>query len=291
LQDLTMKPTDLVAKTQAFVGKHPQIDGRLSVDQVKVFADGVIEAPTWTAAMLTPYLDKNGTPTKNRGDLYYDPELFKRQVAALEKAGFSVHVHAIGDRAVRTALDAFEYAKQVNGPLALPNQIVHLQVVDPADSARFAKNSVIAGFQADWAFREAYTVEALQPFIGPKRYAYVYPLKNVADTGAVLAGGSDWPVSTFNPFQAMQRAVTRRDAKGAQPLGGDQAITIKQALDMYTRGAAASLPYDGLGVIKVGNKADLAVLSQNILTVDPNRIENTVSQLTVLNGEVVHGQP
>ncbi len=291
LPDLALKPAELVAQAEAFADKHRPVDGRLSVDQVKVFADGVIEAPTWTAAMLTPYLDQNGKPTTNSGDLYYDPELFKRQVAALEAAGISVHVHAIGDRAVRTALDAFEYAKGVNGDRGLPNQIVHLQVVDPADSVRFAKNNVIAGFQADWAFREAYTVEALEPFIGAKRYASVYPLKTVADTGAILAGGSDWPVSTFNPFQAMQRAVTRRDTKDAKPLGANQAITIRQALDMYTRGAASSLPYEGLGVIAVGNQADLAVLSQNILTVDPSQIENTVSQLTVLDGKVVHGQP
>ncbi len=107
----------------------------------------------------------------------------------------------------------------------------------------------------------------------------------------MLAGGSDWPVSTFNPFEAMQRAVTRRDSKDAQPLGGDQAITPQQALDLYTSGAAASLPFAGIGVLAKGNKADIAVLSQNVLTVDPYLIEKTVSELTLANGKVVYEKP
>jgi predicted amidohydrolase YtcJ len=126
--------------------------------------------------------------------------------------------------------------------------------------------------------------------MGPARHKNVYPIKAIADTGAILAGGSDWSVTTFNPFEAMQRAVTRKDTVKATPLGADQAITVQQALDMYTRGAAASLPFKGLGQIVVGNKADLAVLSQNILEIDPNTIEKTVSQLTMLDGKIIFEQ-
>ncbi len=287
LRDMSLTGEKLAAEVTSFVKKHPARADWLKVDQVKVFADGVIEAPTWTAAMLEPYLDQNGKPTKNRGELYVNPTLFKQQALALQKAGFSLHVHAIGDRAVRTALDAFEYARKNGGPSGLPNQIVHLQVIDPKDFFRFKANNVIAGFQADWAFRDNYTVEALEPFMGATRYKNVYPIKAIADTGAILAGGSDWSVSTFNPFEAMQRAVTRKDTANATPLGADQAITVQQALNMYTRGAAASLPFKGLGQIVVGNKADLALLSQNILEVDPNLIEKTVSQLTMVDGKII----
>ena len=287
LGDMTLSGEKLVAQATAFIKKHPGGAAWLKVDQVKVFVDGVIEAPTWTAAMLEPYLDQNGKPTKNRGELYVNPTLFKQQVLALHKAGFSIHAHAIGDRAVRVSLDAFEYARKNGGPTGLPNQIVHLQVIDPYDFKRFKANNVIAGFQPFWAIRENYTVEALEPFMGAARYKNVYPLKSIADTGAILAGGSDWPVTSFNPFEAMQRAVTRKDTANAKPLGADQAITVQQALDMYTRGAAASLPFKGLGQIVVGNKADLALLSQNILQVDPNLIEKTVSQLTMVDGKII----
>jgi predicted amidohydrolase YtcJ len=288
LVDMRLSPDELVDEVEEFVEAHPGAEGRLATDQVKVFGDGVIEAPTWTAAMLDPYLDDRGVPTENSGDLYYDPALFPEQVSALHRAGFSVHVHAVGDRAVRTALDAFEFANTADDDAIVPDQIVHLQLVDPLDYDRFAQNDVIAGFQADWAFRESYTVEALEPFMGAERYARIYPLRSVHDTGAVLAGGSDWPVSTFNPFQAMQRAVTRRDTALAEPFVADQAITIEQALDMYTRGAGASLPFDGLGIIAPGNPADIAVLSQNILAIDPYEVENTVSELTVVGGAVIY---
>jgi predicted amidohydrolase YtcJ len=291
LSDMTLSPDELVAQTKAFIDGRRQVPQRVAVDQVKVYADGIIEFPTSSAAMLAPYLDADGTPTTNSGELYYDPELFKQQVAALNAAGISLHVHAVGDRAVRTALDAFEFARTgVNAALAdekLTNQIVHLEVIDPADINRFAENNVIAGFQGDWAFRESYTVEALEPFMGPERYKQVYPIRSVVDSGAILAGGSDWSVSTFNPFEAMQRLVTRRDTRDAEPLGGDQAITVEQALDMYTSGSGASLPFAGVGTLTVDGPADLAVLSQNILTIDPYEIEKTLSQLTMVAGDVV----
>ncbi len=289
LQDMTKPATELAAQATAFVSKHPGSPTRLTVDQVKVFADGVIEAPTWTAAMIDPYLDADGKPTTNLGDLYYDPKLFNEQVAALHQAGISVHVHAIGDRAVRTALDAFEFSQAmgIDTPRTR-DQIVHLQIVDPADYPRFAKNNVIANFQAEWAFREAYTVEALEPFMGKDRYSRVYPIKSVTDAGATVAGGSDWPVSGFSPFVAMQRAVTRRDNKEAQQFVPGEAVSIEQALAMYTTGSAAALPFGEVGSLQIGMLADLAVLSQNILTVDSDTIGETVSELTIMNGLVVH---
>jgi predicted amidohydrolase YtcJ len=286
--DTKASPDALVKQVKAFSLKHPGTADRLLVDQVKFFADGVIEAPTSTAAMIEPYLDEKGEPTTNRGELYVEPKLFGRQVKALHAAGYSIHVHAIGDRATRVALDAFEFAGPATKSLSSRDQIVHLEVIDPADMKRFKALNVIAGFQADWAFREAYTVEALQPFVGPVRYKNVYAIKSVAESGATIAGGSDWPVSTFNPFQAIQRAVSRRDTRQAQPLGADQAISRQQALDMYTNGAAASMPFAGIGILAVGNKADIAVLNQNLLTVNEYDIEKTVSELTVMNGEIIY---
>jgi predicted amidohydrolase YtcJ len=288
LNDMSLAPDALATTATDFASAHPGAPDRLVVDQVKVFADGVIEAPTWTAAMLEPYLDEQGVKTENSGDLYYDAELFPEQVAAIHKAGMSIHVHAVGDRATQTALDAFEFSPVTDGDARSPDQIVHLQVIDPADYGRFNELGVIAGFQPYWALRENYTVEALEPFVGPERYSRIYPIRSVQETGAVLAGGSDWPVTTFNPFEAMQRAVTRRDVASSEPLVADQAITVTQALDMYTRGAGASLPFAGVGIIAPGNPADIAVLSQNILEIDPYDIGTTVSTLTVVGGRVVY---
>jgi predicted amidohydrolase YtcJ len=121
---------------------------------VKVFADGVMEYSAQTAAMLSPYLDADGKPTDKAGDLYFDPQRFARLVAKLDAAGLAVHVHAIGDRAVRASLDAFASARATNGDRDNRHQIAHLQLVDPADFPRFKELGVIADIQLEWAKRD-----------------------------------------------------------------------------------------------------------------------------------------
>ena len=144
---------------------------RLRSDMVKVFADGVMEYPAQTAAMLSPYLDKDGKATGHSGDLYFDPQKFAVLVTKLDAAGMTVHVHAIGDKAVRASLDGFEAARKANGVRDNRHQIAHLQVVNPEDFPRFKSLGVLADFQLDWGKREPATEGPLEPYLGPERYS------------------------------------------------------------------------------------------------------------------------
>ena len=187
----------------------------LRADAVKIFADGVIEYPSQTAALLEPYLDAEGRPSGNRGPSYFTQANLNRIVTAADAAGFTVHIHAIGDRAVRSALDAFAYSRQHNGSSDNRDQIAHLELIDPADFSRFKALSVIANLQLFWALRDDYIVKGTLAFIGPERSRYLYAARSLRDAGALIVGGSDWSVSTFNAFEAMERAVTRAEGAGS----------------------------------------------------------------------------
>ena len=184
---------------------------------VKVFADGVMEYPAQTAALLSPYLDAVGKPTKADGELYFDPQRFARLVQKLDAAGLTLHIHAIGDRAVRASLDAFAAARAANGNRDNRHQIAHLQLVDPADFPRFKELGVIADMQLEWAKREPATEGPIEPYLGPDRYRYLYPAGSLHAAGATIIGGSDWDISSYNPFRAFQTAVTRAGGKGQTP--------------------------------------------------------------------------
>jgi hypothetical protein len=259
---------------------------------VKVFADGVMEYPAQTAAMLSPYLDKDGKPTDKSGALYFEPDDFARLVTRLDAEGIAVHVHAIGDRGVRATLDAFEAARKANGDRDNRHQIAHLQLVDPADFPRFKELGVIADMQLEWARREPATEGPLEPYLGPKRYKYVYPAGSLYRAGATIAGGSDWDISSFNPFRAMQVAVTRALGKDQRPLNIDEAIPLTTAIDAYTINAAYAMKQDKTtGSLEVGKRADLVVLDRDILTIDPDRIGETKVLFTYLDGRLVHSGP
>jgi len=175
---------------------------------VKVFADGVMEYPSQTAALLSPYLDADGKPTKTLGKLYFCPERFAQLVTKLDAKGLAVHIHAIGDRAVRASLDAFAAARAANGDKDNRHSIAHLQLVDPDDFPRFKALGVIADFQLLWAQRDPST-QGLESYLGPDRYRYLYPAGSLHAAGATIIGGSDWDVSSYNPFCAFQTAALR----------------------------------------------------------------------------------
>ena len=256
---------------------------------VKVFADGVMEYPAQTAALLSPYLDANGKPTKHEGELYFDPERFARLVQKLDAAGLTVHVHAIGDRAVRASLDAFASARAANGDKDNRHQIAHLQLVDPADFPRFKELGVIADFQLEWAKREPATEGPLEPYLGPERYRYVYPAGSLHKAGATIIGGSDWDVSSYNPFRAFQTGVTRSGGNGQKPLNIDERIPLETAIDAYTINAAYAMKQDKTtGSLEAGKRADLVVLDRDILTIDPETIDQTTVLATYLDGRLVH---
>ena len=261
----------------------------LRAGAVKVFADGVMEYPAQTAALLSPYLDANGKPTKHEGELYFDPERFARLVQKLDAAGLTVHVHAIGDRAVRASLDAFASARAANGDKDNRHQIAHLQLVDPADFPRFKELGVIADFQLEWAKREPATEGPLEPYLGPERYRYVYPAGSLHKAGATIIGGSDWDVSSYNPFRAFQTGVTRSGGNGQKPLNIDERIPLETAIDAYTINAAYAMKQDKTtGSLEAGKRADLVVLDRDILTIDPETIDQTTVLATYLDGRLVH---
>lgn len=281
-----------VAKAVEFRAKWAVDPDFLRADAVKIFADGVIEYPSQTASLLEPYLDANGRPTGNRGPSYYEQDNLNRIVAGADAQGFTVHVHAIGDRAVRSSLDAFEFSRKLNGPSDNRDQIAHLELIDPADLPRFKLLGVIANFQLLWAMRDDYVVKATIAYIGPERSLHLYPARSVRDAGAVIAGGSDWGVSSFNAFEAMEHAVTRRSGRGEEPLLPEQSIKLQDAVDAYTINAAYALKQDRTtGSLEQGKRADFIVIDRDIFSVDAYELHSTQVLSTYLDGREVYSRP
>ncbi len=251
----------------------------------KIFADGVIESGT--AALLEPYLDRPG----DRGDLRLPAGRLDTLVAALDRVGLDVHIHAIGDRAVRASLDAIERARRVNGPRDARHLLAHIQLIDPEDVPRFRALGVIAGFQPLWAQRDRYIAELTEPRLGPGRSRWLYPIASVARTGAVLAAGSDWTVSSLAPLEAIQVALTRRGVRAGveAPWIPEEVADLSTMLAAYTVGGAyASRQEREVGRVAVGMAADLVVLERNLFDVPPGEIGSVRVLLTLVEGIVVH---
>ena len=249
--------------------------GRLVAGSVKVMQDGIAE--NFTAGLTAPYLDGCGHDTENLGLSFVDPAALCRHVTALDAEGFQVHVHAIGDRAVREALDAFEAARDANGPSANRHHIAHLQVVHPDDVPRFAALGVSANMQALWAQLDEQMVEMTIPFLGEERTRWQYPFGGLRRSGAHLAAGSDWPVTTPDPLQAIHVAVNRsaygeEGRAGSEPFLPEQALTLTEAFAAYTSGSAYTNHLDGTGRLEPGALADLAVLDRDPFPGDPGEV-------------------
>jgi predicted amidohydrolase YtcJ len=261
----------------------------LRADAVKIFADGVIEYPSQTAALLEPYLDAQGRPTQNRGPSYFVQDNLNQIVTAADAAGLTVHIHAIGDRAVRSALDAFAEARRRNGALDNRGQIAHLELINPADFPRFKELGVIANFQLQWAERDDYVEGATVKYLGPERSRYLYPARSLRDAGAKIAGGSDWGVSTFDAFAAMEHAVTRSEARGRPALLPEQSLSLQDMVDAYTINAAFALKQDRTtGSIEPGKHGDFIVLDRDIFAIDPFDLHDTKVMATYLDGREVY---
>lgn len=265
--------------------------GRFRPTTVKIMLDGVAE--NYTAAMLEPYEDGCGCRTENDGLDFVDPVGLKEYVTRLDAAGFQVHFHALGDRAVRHALDALEAARAANGPTDGRHHLAHLQVVHPDDVPRFARVGATANIQALWAAHEPQMDELTIPFLGERRAAWQYPFGDLERAGAALAGGSDWSVSSADPLDGIHVAVNRRvPGHGeAQPLDAGNALSLASALAAYTAGSArVNHQDDTTGHLVVGSYADLAVLDRDPFTGPADAIAEATVRRTYVEGECVFGR-
>jgi predicted amidohydrolase YtcJ len=265
--------------------------GRFRAGTVKIMQDGVAE--NFTAGMIDPYLDGCGCQTQQRGLSYLAPGELAAQVTRLDAAGFGVHVHAIGDRAVREALDAFAAARAANRVPGGRHHIAHLQVVHDDDVPRFAQLGVTANMQALWAAHEPQMDELTIPFLGPERAARQYPFASLLRAGARLAAGSDWAVSSANPLWGMHVAVNRTLPPGAgdgtvEPLLPGQALTLAEAMAAYTAGSAYVNQLDDTGAIAPGYLADLVVLDRDPFAGPPEEIALATAAATYVAGEPVY---
>lgn len=277
----TEQVADLVARREAY--SH----GRFAATSVKIMQDGVAE--NGTAALVEPYLDRCGHATANAGLSFVDPAVLAAAVRELDAAGFQVHVHGLGDRGVREALDALAGTDP-----ARRHQIAHLQLVHPDDVPRFAEHRVAANIQALWACHDEQMVDLTIPFLGPERAARQYPFGDLHRTGARLVAGSDWPVSTPDPLQAIHTAVHRTaygepGRAGSDPLGPDQALTLEVALAAYTSGSAWVCHRDDAGMVKPGAVADLVLLDRDPFDA-PEEVGAARVERVWIDGQVVHAR-
>jgi predicted amidohydrolase YtcJ len=277
---------DLVGRRDAMTG------GRFRATTVKIMQDGVAE--NGTAALLSPYLDRCGHPTGNSGHSFVEAGALRAAVAALDAAGFQVHVHAIGDRGTREALDAFEGTDP-----ARRHQVAHLQLVHPDDVRRFGELGVAANVQMLWACLDDQMVDLTLPFLGEERGRWQYPFGDLHRAGAPLVAGSDWPVSTPDPLQAIHVAVTRTaygedGPAGTEPFLPEQAIDLETAFAAYTSGSSwvnHRGPEDeqSAGVLRAGAVADLVVLDRDPFAGPAGEIGGTQVASTWIDGMLVFG--
>jgi predicted amidohydrolase YtcJ len=259
--------------------------GRFRATSVKIMQDGVME--NFTASLLEPFLDSSGAPTDNAGRSFVDPAALVAAVAALDEAGFQVHVHAIGDRATREALDAF--AQVPRSPHR--HHVAHVQLIHPDDIARFAELGVSANIQALWAQADTQMADLTLPFLGPERAGWQYPFGSLHRAGARLVAGSDWPVSTPDPLAAMHVAVNRweLDGDGTEPFLPEQALALETAFAAYTSGSAWINHRDDAGSLAEGTAADLVVLDRDPFAGAPEEIGATSVVSTWVEGQQVFG--
>jgi hypothetical protein len=271
--------------------------GRFSPTTVKIMQDGIVE--NFTAGVLEPYLDADGALTGNRGLSFVNPALLKGYVQRLDALGFQVHFHALAERAVRESLDAVEAARRANGRSDNRHHLAHLQVVHPDDVRRFRELGVVANCQPLWALLEGQMVHLTIPFLGEERSGWQYPFGSLHRAGAVLAFGSDWSVSSPDPFQAIHMAVNRRAPQEFASVVGDEAVQEvflpRERLDLPTAIRAQTMGSAYVnhleretGSIEVGKHADLVVVDRDVFAVPVDEIHRANVELTFVEGERVH---
>jgi predicted amidohydrolase YtcJ len=260
----------------------------IHVTAVKIWQDGVIE--TYTAAMLEPYSDR---VDNFRGELQNSPRNLNKAVAALDAEGFQIHFHAIGDRAINVAFNSLEKAIHINGIRDSRHHISHIQVFQENDISRFKELGVVANFQPLWGIRDEYITEHTYKKLGKKRSQWLYPIGSVHRSGAKIGFGSDWYVTSANPLDGIEAAVTRLEPNGLTkiPLGNDEAINLATAIRAYTlNGAFVNFLDHKVGSIEIGKQADIIVLNNNLFDIPSAEINETKVLATYFNGKLVYGE-
>src|SRR3989475_645890 len=260
-------------------------DEWLSAGAVKTMLDGVVESHT--AAMLAPYADDRGVS----GKMFWEADKYKQSVAELNRRGFQIFTHAIGDAAVRLALDAYEQAPHANGSRDARPRIEHIGTISSADRSRFGRAGGVASLQRLHAYPDEDTLNVWLRNVGPERETRAFAWRSVASGGGRLAFGSDWPVVTLNPWAGLQNAVTRQDVHGLPPGGWvpEQRLRMAEAIEAYTLGAAiAGRREKTEGSIEPGKLADLVIVSQNLFEIDPHAVARTAVLLTMVGGKTVY---
>jgi predicted amidohydrolase YtcJ len=257
-------------------------DDQLRVAPVKLYIDDVMEQHT--AALFEPYADEPGT----RGRTFYDSDAFAELVCELDARRFQVLIHAVGDRGVHVALDAIERARDVNGPRDARHQLVHVELLAPADLARFAELGVVACMQPRHCAADVGGSE-WRAAVGPSRWPMAWPLRSLAQAGAPVAYSSDWNVAEMDPLLGIYTALTRQDLAGGDPFVPEQAVDLATAIAAYTGGGAfANFCEQHRGSLSPGKAADLIALSDNLFGLPPEQVKDCQVELTMVGGRVHH---
>ena len=260
----------------------------LTAHTVKFFADGVVENET--GALLAPYC----SGLHGHGMTVWEGDSLAQAARRVDELGFQIHVHAIGDAAVRQALDAIEYAIESNGPRDRRPVIAHVQLVDDADLERFAALGVIPCMQPLWAQMDALMTVLTVPRLGTERADKQYRMRSLDESGAPLALGSDWPVSSGAPLDGIAVGVSRRTPDG-EPEGGwtpEEALTVERALGAYTAGVAELAFADTTwGRLAEGASADLVWLDRDPRETPAQQLPEIVVRATYLRGELGYQSP
>ena len=274
---------------------------------VKIFVDGVVNAPGDTGAMLTPYYTNTGTdtapnwqPGTNLGSVYYPPEVLKPLLLAANDAGMDVHMHATGERAVRQSLDAVQNLRSLRANADFRPAIAHNETVAVADYPRFAALDVMATMSFQWAQRANYSIGETEKHLGPDRFARMEPSGSLRNAGARVVHGSDWPIDPFDTFLALKIGVTRsgdptnpNSAASTSPIyqgkiNNDPGLTRTDVLRAITMDAAYQLRLDkAVGSLETGKLADMVVLDKNFLTVPEEELGRNKVLLTMVGGKIV----
>ena len=256
---------------------------RINANCVKIFIDGVLEGQT--GAILEPYLDSG-----SYGQLYFSQDELNNAIARFDADNTQVMTHAIGDRAVRSVLDAYQHAIDSNGMRNNKHHISHLQLIHEDDISRFSELKISANFQAAWALPDEWITEINIPELGIERVNRMYPIRSIHDSGGIIVGGSDWAVTTMNPLIAIETAVTRKDPSNRVrgTLNENERMDLTEILKAYTINAANIMHQGHLtGSIEVGKYADLIILEENLYEIPHEKIGEVKVMETLLEGETV----